>query len=154
MLNANDRRTLIDFLMQHADGDVLVQAANRVATNVQDVETLKKFIQRYRPSMPVPEADVDRGNARDAPVVKGSMADLFIAPNDPEDLGPVPRKLGANGQAIEKLMLRNPTLDYSVDGLKTALHIPAAKIKPMLALLIERGRVRRTGNTLYRIVAK
>lgn len=143
MLNQDDRKTLIAFLNEHADGDVLVQAANRVATNLEDVQSLKKFISKLPAAAPVPESNVDRGNARDGPAQREDDA--------VEDLGPPCKKLGANGQAIQKLMEKDCEADWSVDGLASKLKIIKSKIKPMLALLLERDIIIRATRSTYRI---
>lgn len=146
MMTPKERDMLLAFISKNADGDTLIQTANRVASNLEDIETLRKFITEFKENLHAEDYVSDAktiGPKDEAPVI-----------DKPEDLGAPSKKLGANGQAIEKFMLRNPEMDYSVDGLKQALHLPAAKIKPMIALLIERGRVVRASNFTYRIVVK
>lgn len=143
MLSQDDRKILIVFLNEHADGDVLVQAANRVATNLEDVQSLKKFVSKLKPMAPVPESNVDRGNAMNPPPMQ--------AVTDPEDLGPAPKKLGSNGQTIQKVMEKDREKEWSVDGLVAATKITKAKVKPMLALLLEREIIVRVSNATYQI---
>lgn len=147
MITTKEREMLLAFIGKHADGDTLIQTANRVASNLTDIEDLRKFITEYKIPLHAGDYVSDAKGIPDSSIPEGVVIDK------PEDLGPAPKKLGSNGQAIEKLMMKNPDNDYSVDGLKQALHMPATKIKPMLALLIVRGRVKRTGNWTYRIVA-
>lgn len=146
MLNVNDRKALIAFLDAHADGDVLIQAANRVATNLEDVQSLKKFMEKYKPAAPVPESNVDRGNARDP-----APAPEELPHDDVEDLGPAPKKLGSNGQKIQSLMEKQRDVEWSVDGIASKLKIIKSKVKPMLALMLERDIIFRTSRSTYRI---
>lgn len=141
MLGQTDRKMLLDFLAQHADGDVLIQAANRVANNIEDVETLKKFIAAGRSVVPV-----SRDNANPpAPVAEVKPID------NPEDLGPAASKLGANGQAIQHLMEKNRDKEWSAAGLAAELKLSPSKVKPMLALLLEREIIVRISNHTYQI---
>jgi hypothetical protein len=155
MLSDKMRKMLLDFLSQHAEGDVLIQAANRVANNMEDVETLRKFITEYKAPLHASDylntkvatalGDVERAKERIPEVTESPIID------HPEDLGPVPKKLGANGQAIETLMRKKHDHEFTIDGLKDALHLPAAKIKPMLALLLHRNIIERASNWTYKV---
>ena len=153
MLNQADRKLLLDFLSKHADGDVLIQACNRVATNIEDVPNLKKFINAYKNAEVVPLSEVDRGNARDAPTPDyvRSIPTGVTVDESVEDLGPIPKKLGTNGQQIRTLLAKHPDTDYTVDGISAAIKLVKGKVKPMLALLIERGMVQRTSHNTYRV---
>jgi hypothetical protein len=145
MLKPTERQRILDFLTKHASDDILIAAMNRVVSNIEDTKVLMEWCNTYKPSV-VPTSDLlkkdepEREPARETPVL-----------DNPEDLGPVPKKLGANGQAIEKLMAKE-TSEWSVDGLKHRLKLPESKIKPMLALLLERGKIKRVGNFTYQIV--
>lgn len=150
MITTKERDMLLAFISKHADGDILIQTANRVSNNLTDVEDLRKFITEYKAPLHAGDFVSDAKKPTLDDIDDGMQAVI----DNPEDLGPVPKKLGANGQSIERLMLRNPEIDYSVDGLNQALRISVAKIKPMLALLIERNRVVRASNYTYRIVVK
>lgn len=149
MITTKEREMLLTFIGKHADGDILIQTANRVSNNLTDIEDLRKFIIGYKAPLHAGDFVSDAKVAAE----DDNKPDISVI-DHPEDLGPVPKKLGANGQSIERLMLRNPEIDYSVDGLNQALRISVAKIKPMLALLIERNRVVRASNYTYRIVVK
>lgn len=139
MLSTSDRQLILKFLEQHADGDVLIQAANRVANNLDDVETLKKFMAAGRSVVPV---------SRDNAVPSAPVAEMK-AIDSPEDLGPAASKLGVNGQEIQKHMEKHRDSDWTVDGLCHALKLSAAKVKPMLGLLLEREIVVRVSNNTY-----
>ena len=141
MLSQPDRKVLIAFLDAHADGDVLVQAANRVANNLEDVQNLKKFIEKLKPLAPVPAPNVGRDNAVDPPPEPAG---------EPEDLGPACKKLGSNGQAIQKYMEKTG-LDLTLDRIVEATKIAKAKVKPMLALMLERDIIESVVNDKYKI---
>lgn len=149
MLSQTERKMILEFLGKHADGDVLIQAANRVASNLTDVEDLRKFISDYKPSL----HPGDYVGTRVVQTGGGEPIETPATPakiDKPEDLGPVPSKLGSNGQAIKSLMARTQQ-EYTVEGLAATLRIPKSTVKPMLALLLERNIVKRVSNHTYQI---
>lgn len=147
MLKPTERQRMLDFLTKYASDDIIIAAMNRTVSNIEDTKVLMEWCNTYKPSV-VPtsksnEPEPQSEHEREPPTTTLT---------NPEDLGPVPKKLGANGQAIEKLMAKE-TSEWSVDGLKHRLKLPESKIKPMLALLLERGKIKRTTNYTYQIVS-
>lgn len=135
MLTSTERRMLLEFLSKYADGDVLIQAANRVANNINDVDSLRKYIEAYKPTANPNDYLSEKGKETPYDGVKPVEP---VAEAEVEDLGPVPKKLGINGQNIHKLMQKEQKT-WTVAELAKKLGIPASKVKPMLALLLERG---------------
>jgi hypothetical protein len=123
MITPKEREMLLAFIAKHADGDTLIQTANRISNNLTDIETLRQYIETYK------GANACRRLREQCSCHKTKTDRILSDPpiiDNPEDLGEAPKKLGSNGQSIEKLMARNPDVEYSVDGLKQALHIPVA----------------------------
>jgi len=148
MLKDMERKLLIDFLSKYADGDVLIQAANRVSNNLTDIGDLKKFISDYKPNVaPGPEYlkenQVKEENPEEEPIEDFGPI---------EDLGPVPKKLGRVGQDIHAELRKRGLL--TSDAIAKNIKQPVSKVKPQLALLIERGMVARVGSKKYAHVAK
>ncbi len=142
MLSSRERKILLDFLEKHADGDILILAANRVASNLNDTETLRNFIKNYKMSPPHPEdflSDKGKSDEEEAPAAKV----------EDEDLGPAPSRLGANGQAIAAFLTEHINKSYTVDEICKATKLKPAIVKPMLALLLEREQVVREGHNRY-----
>lgn len=145
MLTSTERRMLLEFLSKYADGDVLIQAANRVANNINDVDSLRKYIEAYKPTANPNDYLSEKG--KETPY-DGMKPVEPVAEAEVEDLGPVPKKLGVNGQNILNLMTKEH-IPWSVDALAKKLKISASKVKPMLALLLVRGKIARHGSTSY-----
>jgi hypothetical protein len=149
----HERQLLLDFLAAHADGDVLIQAANRVSNNLEDINTLRTFIRNYKG--PVTHAE-DYLGGKPRVVETGDNGPLEVdgksdGQGEPEDLGLAPKKLGSNGQTIFKLMQKKSDHEFSIDGLHAETKIAKAKIKPMLALLLERKQIKRATNFTYQV---
>lgn len=141
MLVPSERKLFLAFLERHASDDVLIQAMNRVTSNLEDVKELKKYVSNYRPDM-VPTPEMPSGESvtvRDAEI------------ETPEDLGPVPKKLGKNGQAVEAFLRKHHGDAASVATIGQSCKIPVSKVKPMVALLIARDIVERVGSNHYKI---
>ncbi len=144
MLRDHERKNILTFLTKHASDDILIAAMNRAVSNIEDTKVLMEWCNTYKPNVsPVIEKD-------EAPPEAPTIDKPFVA-DKPEDLGPVPKKLGANGQAIQKYMEKNSTESFSIVELNKTLKLTVAKIKPMLALLIERDLIIRMSNNTYRI---
>lgn len=153
------RENILNFVKNNAGDDIIIAAGLRTMHNVEDAETLRTFINNFKPGLNPADylgakpsstmtqyGEVEKAKTRDES--PETPADLDI---EYEDLGPVPKKLGANGQAIEALMKKKSDHDFSVAGLRDTLKIPESKIKPMLALLLERNIIKRTGSATYQI---
>lgn len=141
MLTPTQRKKLIQFLDQHADGDVLVQACNRVIDYAESVDAIIKW------KAPVASLTEFLSENREANKdVQEKPTEAAPIPN--EDLGPAPKKLGANGQAIHKL-LEDRGSPMTVEAIGKKLKLSSVKVKPQLALLIDRNMVIRSGHNEY-----
>lgn len=146
MLRDHERKSILTFLTKHASDDILIAAMNRVVSNIEDTKVLMEWCNTYKANVaPVGEPlDTDTVLPESKP---------FVA-DKPEDLGPAAKKLGVNGQAIQKYMEKHSTMPHTIDVLKRDLKLSVAKIKPMLALLIERGLVIRERDNWFQSVKK
>lgn len=142
----SERKLLLGFLGKYASDDVLIQAANRVSNNIEDLKALKTFIASYVPNVtPTPQPLDTESFVSDSKPFDSSE------PLKQEDLGPAAKKLGSNGQAIESFLRKHGAASSTVGVIGQNCKLPASKVKPMIALLIERGKVERVGGDRYRI---
>ncbi len=145
MLRDHERKNILTFLTKHASDDILIAAMNRTVSNIEDTKVLMEWCNTYKSNV-APVVDKDELDTN-----KFLPESKPYESKTPEDLGPVPKKLGANGQAIEKYLKKNADKSFTIDELHKTLKLPIAKIKPMLALLIERKLVYRASHNTYRI---
>lgn len=150
MLTSAERRMLLEFLSKYADGDVLIQAANRVANNINDVETLRKYIEAYQPHARPEDYLSEKG--KETPFNEPKQTSPAPVGDDAvEDLGPVPKKLGVNGQNIHKMMVKEEGT-WEVDAVCKKMKLPRSVVQPMMALLLNRGLISRVGTSRYTAV--
>lgn len=155
-LTPRQRTTYLDFVTKNAGDDIVIAAALRTMYNIQEARELDTFIRDYRPSLSPGDYVGTKATHTGMGTVEHAAERAPEPPpekviDNPEDLGPVPKKLGTNGQAIWNLMKKEGN-EWTVDGLRSRLKLSEAKIKPMLALLIARKIVRRVTNFTYEIV--
>lgn len=133
ILTTTERQKLLDFIGRHADGDILLQVANRILSNRETMKEVNAF-----KASPVPEVR--------------AAHELTEAPekHKDEDLGPAPSKLGANGQRILKAM--EDEKSFSVKDVIKMTGLPRSKITPQMALMLERKLIARITHDTYRVL--
>lgn len=135
-LSTKAREELLHFIKQNACDDIIVAAAVRTRYNMEEAKSLREFIKRPPDLTPLDYIE------------KPEPAAPKTEEGEVEDLGPAPKKLGSNGQAIQKLMEKQ-RIDWTVEGVAASLKMPVSKAKPMLALLLERNIIKRSGKHTY-----
>lgn len=150
ILKPTERKNILDFVTKYAGDDIVIAAGLRTMYNIGEAKELRNFIATYKPSV-IP----DIGQTRVVSTGSGELETEYEGPaaiDNPEDLGPIPKKLGSNGQAIEVLMCgKERDKEWTAEGLSARLNIPIAKVKPMLALLLHRNIIKRVSNHTYQM---
>lgn len=150
MMTPQQRATLVAFLTTHASDDVLIQAACRVSNHIEDLKAIEAFIKGTPAAARASDGGrkfTDEGVGKEP--VGGEPKSTPVETTEPEDLGEPCKKLGSNGQNIEKLLRNHSARAFSIREIGKSCGLSEAKVKPMIALLIERSLVVRVGSNTY-----
>jgi hypothetical protein len=105
---------------------------------MEDAKTLAGWIKAMPVKKPVNPIEISKPEPPWAKSAQKAAEETSDALRRKVDLGPPCSKLGSNGQQILAAIMVAP---QSLAEIHRKLKLPESKIKPMLALLLERGQI-------------
>lgn len=147
-MNATERAALLDFISTHACDDILIQVGTRIMHNSQYHDDIKVFMKKMpKTSSSVP--DLGSRTKQETREVVTHADEVETVEVKHIDLGPACKKLGSNGQAIFALLKKDGTV--KLGNIQGKLKLSEAKVKPMLALMLEREMIEWNGSDAWRV---